>query len=298
MSGKESYVHGGFKTSPNTRTHSLLDELSKLTGYKHGDQRNGKADEWKAFLQNLGFKSEMVSFLHHRFNILFVLGGATYFHREHLKTFVNQLDSSNFLHQSIKIDIYDTVLLSACRALEHKLVTGSLFRMIEEDGHIFALNSIWENLYNYLIKSGKDASEMLENKTFFEDRFISKDLIFEELFLVSDDPLFETLTQECLEIIYCTCAIMIQSQLKDQLPGGKYYNPDNRVLEETQNCPRTNIVSERDFAQYDRRMHMKPNMTTLAAAGSIMFNNNKTFQWIDEKSNEEIQRYVLLGKYK
>ena len=66
-------------------------------------------------------------------------------------------------------------------------------------------------------------------------------------------------------------------QLKDQLTGGKYYNPD-RVLEETQNCPHTNIVSERDFAQYDRHMHMKPNMTTLAAAGSIMFNNNKTLQ--------------------
>ena len=144
-------------------------ELSKLTSYKHGDQRNGKADEWKAFLQNLGFKSEMVSFLHHRFNILFVLGGATYFHREHLKTFVNQLDGSSFLHQSIKMDISDTVLLSACRALGifNKLVTGPLFRIIEEDGHIFALNSIWEDLYNYLVKSGKDASKIfLKNELF------------------------------------------------------------------------------------------------------------------------------------
>ena len=121
-------------------------------------------------------------------------------------------------------------------------------------------------------------------------------MIFEELFLISDDPLFETLTKECLEIICCTCAIMILSQLKDQLPGGKYYNPYNRVLEETQNCPRTNIVSKRDLAQYDRRMHMKPNMTTLAAARSIMFNNNKTLQWMDGKSIEEIQRYVLLAR--
>ena len=74
---------------------------------------------------------------------------------------------------------------------------------------------------------------------------------------------------------------MIQSQLRDQFPGGKYFSPNERVLEETENCPCTNVVSDRDFAQYDRRLSMKPNMTTLAAAGSIMFNNNKTLDWLD-----------------
>jgi len=41
---EEGGVHGGFKTN-NSRTYDLLYELSKLTSYKHGDQRNGKADE-------------------------------------------------------------------------------------------------------------------------------------------------------------------------------------------------------------------------------------------------------------
>ena len=96
MVEEEGNVHGGFKNSSNSRTYDLLFELSKLTSYKHGDQRNGKADEWKAFLKNIGYKSQMVSFLHHRFNILFVLGGAAYHHRIHLNDFVNRLDGLTF----------------------------------------------------------------------------------------------------------------------------------------------------------------------------------------------------------
>ncbi|XP_065653434.1 uncharacterized protein LOC136080548 [Hydra vulgaris] len=41
---------------------------------------------------------------------------------------------------------------------------------------------------------------------------------------------------------------------------------------------------------------MKPNMTTVAAAGVIMFNNNKTAVWLDEKSQEDIERLVLLAR--
>ena len=39
---------------------------------------------------------------------------------------------------------------------------------------------------------------------------------------------------------------------------------------------------------------MKPNITTLAAAGSITFNNNKTSDWLDGKSKEEIEKYICL----
>ena len=87
---------------------------------------------------------------------------------------------------------------------------------------------------------------------------------------------------------------MIQSQVRDQLPGRKYFSPDERVLEETEDCLRTYVVSEREFAQYDRRLRMKPNITTLAAAGSITFNNNKTLDWLDGQSKEEIEKYICL----
>ncbi len=46
---------------------------------------------------------------------------------------------------------------------------------------------------------------------------------------------------------------MIKSQLSDQLPEGKYYNPSDEVRKEVSNCPRTNIISERYFAQFTQK---------------------------------------------
>ncbi|XP_065673357.1 uncharacterized protein LOC136090527 [Hydra vulgaris] len=270
---QEGSIHGGFINSENSRTFDILSELSKLTSYRHGDQWNGKADEWRAFLRKKFSKSFMVSFLHHRFNIIFLLGGATYFHKDHLKEFVFNLDGSNFLHESIRHDIDNIIFQVSTRALGNfnKLISGPLFCIIEEEGHIFSLNTVWSQMFNYFVCCSSDASIMLSGSTFFDVKYLTKDELFDCLFSNCNDPLLDALTQECLEVICCSCSVMIQSQLRDQLPGGKYHNPDVDVLEETQNCPRTNVVSERDFASYDRMLKMKPNMTTVAAAGVIMY---------------------------
>ena len=96
--------HGGYATN-NSRVYNLLYEISKLCSYTNGDQRNGKAAEWKAFLHKLGIENKIVSFLHHRFNIYFVLGGAAYYHRGHLKDFLSRLQTSNLLHNAIACDV-------------------------------------------------------------------------------------------------------------------------------------------------------------------------------------------------
>ena len=85
---------------------------------------------------------------------------------------------------------------------------------------------------------------------------------------------------------------MIQSLLKDQLPGAKYFSLTDTVLEETKNCQRTNVISERDFAQYDRKLKAKPHITTVAAAGIIMFNNNKTYSLLDNKDEAEFSKII------
>ena len=128
-----------------------------------------------------------------------------------------------------------------------------MIRKLEESGHIFEVSNIWENLYKFLKSSAKDSSDMLQGLTVFPDELLTKDEVYDELFREKNDLTFDTLTQECLKIICCTRTIMIQSQLKGRLPGGKYYSPSDNVLGETMNCPRTNAIGERDFAQYDQR---------------------------------------------
>ena len=102
----------------------------------------------------------MVSFLHHRFNIIFVSGGATYYHKDHLKDFVETLEGTNFLHASIKQDIGNDIFIASNRALGifNKLVSGPLFRLVEETGHIFFLNATWKNLSDYLDRRSRNAA--------------------------------------------------------------------------------------------------------------------------------------------
>ena len=58
-------------------------------------------------------------------------------------------------------------------------------------------------------------------------------------------------------------------------------------MRENKLCKRTNILSERDFAQMDRKVKQKPNISTFEASGLIMYLNNNVKGWIDEKEQEE-----------
>ena len=170
--------------------------------------------EWKAYLSNIQERNHIVSFLHHRFDIYFALGGGSYYHQHHLKDFISKLDSTTFLHTSIASYIGSCIYLAGFRVLGifNKLVTGPIFHTIEEDGHIFDLNLMWSDLKVSFERCGKDASELLEGECLIRVGVIIKDVIFYELFCETNDHEIDTLTQECLEIICCTCKIA------DQLP--------------------------------------------------------------------------------
>ena len=42
--------------------------------------------------------------------------------------------------------------------------------------------------------------------------------MYKKLFQDTENPVLDALTQECLEMINCTCALMITSQLKELSP--------------------------------------------------------------------------------
>ena len=286
--------HAGFNTK-NSRVYDMLFEISKICSSTHGDQRNGKALAWIDYLSNKGKENKIVSFLHHRFNIFFVLGGAVYYHADDLEDFLrNTQESENFLLQSVLADIGNKVYLAGFRALGlfNKLVSGPLFRLIEEEGHIFALNEVWSKLKNALDDCCRCADAFLEGKCLLAGGKVSDDVVYRKLVAESGDAELDCLTRECLEIICCSCSVLVERQLADQLPGGKFHVPDEAVYEETALCPRSNVLSERDFAQMDRKVKQKPNISTLAASGMIMYVNNRTGAWLCRKDDESQQRLL------
>lgn len=79
--------------------------------------------------------------------------------------------------------------------------------------------------------------------------------------------------------------MVIVRQLGDQLPGGKFYQPTSEVLQET-----------RDFAQMDRKVKQKQNISTIAASGTIMFLNNRTLEWPLSKSEEDLSKAITIAR--
>ena len=172
-----------------------------------------------------------------------------------------------------------------------KRVTGPLLWQLVAAGHIFALNQMWESLFNFLQLFSKDSSELLDGKTMFDDSLVTKDKMYETLFQKAGNAFLDSLTQEC-----CSCTLMVKRQLKDQLPTGKYYKPRKEVMSDLKHCPTTDIVSERDFATYDQKMTPKPTPSNITACGVIMFNNSKSCDWLANKSKEENKKLVQIAR--
>ena len=103
----------------------------------------------------------------------------------------------------IFIIVDNSIYLAGFSALGifNKLITGPLWSKVEEKGHIFDLNPVWLQLKLNLEKYGQNASLLLDEECPIDIIFVTKDIVYEELFRRTKNPEFDALTQECLEIM-------------------------------------------------------------------------------------------------
>ena len=289
-------VRQGFKTN-NAHSHDILYEISKAFTVAHGYQKAGAAHYWNAYIKGKKAKNHFVNMKGERINVLFVLGGAAYFHKFHVVDFVSNFSvQTNSLLTAI-LDNEDEVYLASFRALGivDKLITGPLFRLVENsNGHIFSLNQVWNYVKLKLQDLSENSSSML---TMQEDLIvpggeITRDDVYESLLSDTHDPELDTLTQQCLELFCCSFFILLERQLVDQLPGGKFYLPNDTVINEIKSAPKHNIITERDFAQLGRKLQEKPNISTIGLTGTVMYLNNQTGRWLEKLSEADRNEYI------
>ena len=94
-------------------------------------------------------------------------------------------------------------------------------------------------------------------------------------------------------MLFNAFSTLVSRLIADHLPDGKYHDPPTKLITETKSVPTTNVISERDFAKFDRFLRKKPNASTLSLEAMIMFTNNKTASWLNSKTDkdrEEIMR--------
>ena len=146
-------------TKPEARSCQLLWELSKAFTQSHYYQKAGAVQYFDAYLNNLSEKNNFVSLRGERINIIFVQGGAAYYHRKQVSEYLKKCSIQQNKLLSSVTDIEVKLYLPCFQALGifGKLITGPLFRLIEDDSfHIFQLNDVW----NEVIKEMEELSKM------------------------------------------------------------------------------------------------------------------------------------------
>ena len=80
---------------------------------------------------------------------------------------------------------------------------------------------------------------------------------------------------------------VVDQQLADQLPGGKYWQPSSELLEQTRSCHATDISGERVFGRVDAALKKAPNVSTEKVEAKVMFGTNQTGSWLAAKLDSE-----------
>ena len=116
----------------------------------------------------------------------------------------------------------------------------------------------------------------------FPDKPIIKDAVW--LALVAQSPEYDQLVHQILIACFKTIELLLVRIIDEQAPAVKA-----ATRSQTVSVRKTNTISERDFAQLDRLIREKPHSTMLSLEAHILFTNNKTSEWLHNKSKEELK---------
>ena len=204
------------------------------------------------------------------------------------KFFTEVWQTPNQLLRAVFSDVKVPEYRAGCKALGlvNKMVTGPLWRVLEtQDTSILDMNEKFYHLKSSLEQWSQNALPVLTGEAILYNDFPpTKDHIFESLVAPS---VYDATAQEILEVLFNAFSTLISRLVTDHLPDGKYHNPSTKLIAETKSVPTTNVISERDFAKFDRFLREKPNATTLSLEAMIMFTNNKTASWLNTKTSKE-----------
>ena len=257
---------------------------------RHGSEQSGVYQPFTTFLKaNNILRNPLAPFRGNRFNILFYDAGVIYLLSSLIKKFLIEVwQTPNKLLRTVLADVQVPEFITGCKALGlvNKLITGPLWRVIEsKDLSILDMNCRYQLLVDCLEKWSRDASPIVSCEAILFDDFPpSDDQITCALCTPSE---YDSTVQEILQVLFCAFSTLLHRLLKDHLPGGYLDMPSDQLLVETRSVPNSNVISERDFAKLDQFLREKPNATTLSLEGIILFSNNKTATWLQDKSPKE-----------
>ena len=126
------------------------------------DEKSGCFSDFKTYCEPE--KNHFISFRGNRFNIIFLMGQIAYFHKNQIENFLENVHGANNFVQKTTLKLCkQPVILAECKAigLLSKIVTGPLWRIIEQNNHVLDMNSYYESLLDYFRECSEDAAILL-----------------------------------------------------------------------------------------------------------------------------------------
>ena len=184
--------------------------------------------------------------------------------------------------------------MAGCKALGlvSRYITSPLWNLIEnKDVHIFDMKVRFTQLHTCLQDASDNPQAFMTGELlpFGTATVIKKDCFLEELLKPYEhDATVEIILRIMLSALAKTC----QHLFKDHLYGGRYYETDEHLYHKTISTPKHNKFAESVFEYTDHLMVTKPSISTIACEAYAMCSNNKSMQWLDGKTAQDIDRLL------
>ena len=265
------------------------------------DEKNGVSLQWTTYLKQKEERNLIGRFKHNRFNLVFVLGEAVFYHHKDIAFFLDSVHGThNDLLKAVSMDSKEKLLLAGARALGliSKFISGPLWRLLESKCHILEMNRHYQTLVEFLENVSKDAGAMLrfivgESTPFVTDIDKENKVV---AMLIAEDNETDQILVPLLQSLFQTIATLPRRMVVDHLPGGKFWDPDEELKRQTQSTMTHNKLPEFVFGQLDQLLRYRPNATLLTNEAFLLYSHNKTSEWLDGKKEEERNRLIALAR--
>jgi len=231
-----------------------------------------------------------------RFNTFFYNAAGTFYLAEHLLTYLKEskLTQLNYTQNFIVECLENKVILSLCQALGmiSKIITEPYWAAAADESKS-AIEMI--GIYNRLIKVLEQISEkpslLYENNIrLFHGPVKNIDDV--TLHLFSKNLEFRDNTEIYIKRLCIVVKKKSEHLFKEFLPNGKFYDMSDEMIKSTKSCAPNNIKVERLMAKMDSSLKQAPNSSIETIESKIMYSNNKTHNWLNNKSKSDQHKLI------
>ncbi|WAR04473.1 hypothetical protein MAR_019842, partial [Mya arenaria] len=280
--GSASDLHLNRYHKAESGTLRLLLTCSKVCAVGE-DERNGASMQWKIYLQTKNDTNRIMRFKHNRFNMVFMVGSAVFYHSADIADFLDNVHGTS--NDLLKAGHQRRSLFGRSKGTWTDIQVYHIPVVEVKRGpwsYILDMNTTFNTLINFLKRAASDQSMtehfMTGEESPFETEVNEKYVVMKKLI---ENHRVDEIVIPLLKNTFIAIKQLLQRMIPEHLPGGKFWEPCDELRETTKSAKKHNTMPE-----------LVPNASILANEAYIIYSFNKTSKWLEELPEDEMKQYI------